>query len=109
MNKIKFGHDDYFKFEMANSHIDNKDIVELIGVSICHIDKLSEQFKKFDTSYGNPNWESEIEYYPLPKGMVIVLFFWSDGIFPTIRRWNPQKEEYYKSKIGSEFEVVITR
>ena len=102
--QIKFSHKNYRKFYLKDAKIENNDMVNLVGVSVCNIDDLPEDFKYFDANYGT---EDEPEYYPLPKGKVIVLFFWYDDLFPTIRRWTPKKEEYYKESIGKEFLINI--
>ncbi len=108
MRAIKFSHDTYKKFFLKDSKVEEADVVELIGVSICEINKLSKEFKTFDSQFG---FEDEPEFYPLPEeGKVIVLFF-CDGscdIFPTIRRWTQQKEKWYKEGIGKEHEIIIT-
>jgi hypothetical protein len=104
--KIKFSHDSYLKFEMKEAIIENGDIVELIGVSVCPIEKLSKSFLEYDTNYGT---ETEPEYFELPKkGMFLVLFFFDGSdIFSTIRRHTEQKMEYYCGNIGKEFIVII--
>lgn len=47
--------------------------------------------------------------YELPKGNLIHLTFLGDKMIPfcTIRRWTPEKLEYYKKNIGNIFMVVI--
>lgn len=108
MKTIKFSHDSYLKFGGTLGIVENGEVVELIGVSVYHSDLLSRDFINYDTNFGT---EETPEYYPLPNGKLIVLFFFAFGmdIFSTIRRWTPQKEEYYRASIGKEFEVVITK
>jgi hypothetical protein len=62
----------------------------------------------YDTEYWNEDG-SDILNYPLPKGQVLVLLFVDDcnKVFTTIRRYTPEKEIYYKSKIGEDFKIKI--
>ena len=85
MRSIKFSHDDYKKFFLSQSVVEDEDVVELVGVSICGIDEMSKEFKRFDSQYGS---DDAPEFYPLPKkGKFIVLFFWDgEDIFPTIQQ-----------------------
>ena len=102
--KIRFSHY-YQKFWLKEAMIEDGDVVELVGVSVCDREQLPKSFLHFDSNYGS---EGEPEYFPLPAGRVIVLFFWDgDDLFSTIRRWTPQKEEYYRNGIGKLFEVKI--
>ena len=108
MRAIKFSHDDYKKFFLSQGVVEDRDIVELIGVSVCEIGMLSKEFKRFDSQYGH---DDAPEFYPLPKkGKVIVLFFWDgDDFLPTMRRWTEQKEKWYRAGIGKEHEVIIAK
>ena len=53
--------------------------------------------------------KSDGSYYPLPKGNVIQLLFLGDKNIPfcTIRRWTPQKFDYYVSLIGETLKIEI--
>ena len=95
MNKIKFSHE-YFKLP------DDRTEIVLLAVFKVHYTELSESFKAYDTMYQGGE-------YPLPKTDLLVLLFCNgkNDLFTTIRRWTPKKEDYYRSKMGEEFEVVI--
>jgi hypothetical protein len=105
MNKIKFSHD-YFKFGGLQhaTAIEHK----LLHVFVEDTKNFGKEFINYDTSYFDEK-EGSKKFYELPKGKVLVLFFFAgfDDVFTTIRRWTPEKENYYKCKIGQEFKVVI--
>ena len=109
MNQIKFSHSRYLKHRVdASDRIRDGAVAHLVSGYVCDVSELPESFIEYDTAYLE---NGEIKHYPLPKGLVIVLFFWVNEykfIFPTIRRWTPKKAEYYESQIGKEFKVVIT-
>lgn len=99
MNKIKFSHE-YNKFFGINSGAR----VKLLEVFIADRKELSSDFINYDarTSKGT--------YYKIPDGKLIILFFYSNetnSAFTTIRRWEQGKENYYRTKIGTSFELVI--
>ena len=85
----------------------------LLQIFIEHSDNFSEDFIKYDTAI------IPCGFYKLPKNKYLILIFesfsmrapssdyWNTEIWTTIRRWTPQKEKYYRSKIGQQFEVVI--
>lgn len=96
MSRIKFSHD-YLKFK------GQKDKAELIALRVVEYEILTPELIEYDTK------TVEGKYYPLPKTKLIKLFFDGDkGIpFCTLRRYTPEKFEYYKSLIGKILEVHI--
>lgn len=95
MNQIKFSKRGYCKLPSAK-------IAVLSYVTI------------YDTTYFNDNGSIHVENgsfekYPLPpRGEYLLLLFIADGaIFTTLRRRTHEKEQYYVSKIGEEFEIII--
>ena len=88
--------------------------VKLLQVFLCDRKDLTEYFIDYDTAYFSGN---ETVYYELPNGKLLVLIFAvvktlalkraSYDIFTTVRRWTPQKEDYYKSNVGEIFNVVV--
>ena len=105
MNEIKFSHI-YRKFP------DNWDTTEfkLIHVFTEDTSTFKESMLAYDTEYWNDD-DSDILRYPLPKGKVLVLFFQGEPnvVFTTIRRLTPEKEKYYKSKVGEKYRITITK
>ena len=74
----------------------------LVGVSVCDIETLPDDFIDYDTDYGKGN-------YPLArKGKFMVLTIFTNGyVWTTIRRYIPYKEKYYRSLIGQEIEIEV--
>lgn len=97
MHVIKFSHD-YEKLPV--NWINTKAI--LMGAAITEKDKLLPAFVYYDTKIAGTN-----EYYQLPNGKIIVLFFKHEtgAIFTTIRRWSEEKWKYYQEVILEQFEM----
>jgi len=114
MNTITFSHPTYSKFAgkgvVSIEH--NGQIIEgmsptLIQIFKCHYNDLSAEFLDYDAQYF-VRYPNRLARYPVPKTELLVLIFKIDSdIFTTCRRWTPQKEKYYRSKIGEEFKIVI--
>lgn len=96
VNEIKFSHK-YPKLWGQTSAI-------LMNIYIMGTEELSDNMIVYDTKISDGN------YYKLPKGKVIVLYFHGgDGIpFTTIRRYTEMKFKYYQSKLREEFNIRIT-
>ena len=96
MNAIKFSHD-YPKLHGQTS-------AELLAVRPIRIDRNTPQeLLEYDTKYDGG-------YYKLATGDYIQLVFLGNLRIPfcTIRKaYPPSKVEYYKSKIGEQFEVMV--
>jgi hypothetical protein len=99
MNRIKFSYE-YRKLLGANYSS-----VILLEVIVVNLDGLSKHFIGYDTD----------SVYKLPaKGEYLLLIFDKNfnpspakNIFTTLRRWTGHKEEYYRSKIGQQFQIEI--
>ena len=96
MSVIKFSHD-YPKLHGQTS-------AELLAVRPIRIDKNTpKELLEYDTKYDGG-------HYKLATGDYIQLIFLGNLRIPfcTIRRaYPPSKVEYYKSKIGERFEVMV--
>jgi len=114
VNKIKFSH----KYEkLIGSMINIDEPVCLLAVFKEHKKNLSLAFLDYDTSYTEilnlETGECVNRNYPLRDTEYLILLF-SQGykLFTTMRasigRYGKDKEEYYRSKQGREFEIVIT-
>lgn len=105
MNKIKFSHN-YFKIDFFP--LGTIFSAKLLHVFVEDSKNFQEDFVDYDTAFINQE-NGLRENYVLPKGKVLVLLFFNnyDRVFTTIRRWTIEKEDYYRSKIGERFQVVI--
>jgi len=99
-NEIKFSHQ-YSKLH-GQVRATLLDVTDAIAS-----DSLHNEFVTIDTEY-RPDTQS-VEYYPLPKGLVVVLTFSGNKKIPftTIRRGTAKALTKYQSLIGKEFDLVI--
>ena len=98
MYSIKFSHkyDKMIGFDLTRPFefkwmylIDDKDV-------------LSRQFLERDTKFEGGG------YYKLPRGIIMVLLLRQDGRYmTTIRRYTPEKYQFYNKLIGSEVGVEV--
>lgn len=101
--KIKF---DYKYAKMPEKTTDT----HLVDVFRMHYDKLSQQFKIYDTEHADG-------YYEIPKTELLVLILISyeknisggseEHLWTTVRTWTEHKEKLYKSQIGSKVGIEI--
>lgn len=99
LNTIKFSHN-YGKLDGCNFSRSR-----LLAVQEVNLKDLPKDFIDYDTSYriGFSHLN-----YGLKNGKYLLLIFWSGKLFTTLRPAYPsRKVEYYKSKIGEEFEIKI--
>jgi hypothetical protein len=72
---------------------------------ICDKKDLSEDFIRYDTAYET---DHGTEYYQLPDGKLMVLFLLCEKqLFTTIRRWDWEKEIFYRNLIGKAVGIEI--
>ncbi len=109
MKKIKFSH----IYEKMPNYTDSPPrSAILLEVVKINSEELHQRFVEYDTIYFDKE-ENNWCHYKLPKGEVLILILKSefDGLidlWTTIRRFTPQKYEYYKNLRGEEFEIEIT-
>lgn len=99
MHKIKFSHVyDKLLIHPYNTHAKQ---IRLLDVLPIRLENLSRAFLRYDTDNGK---------YELPKTgeYMLLLFEKGNSIMPTIRRYKPEKWNYYRGAIGEMFEVIIT-
>jgi len=111
--QIKFSHMQYCKFPNELCMLlENglKPKVRLLEALEINKEELSESFIDFDTAYLTGPDLTDIEHYKLPEGKLILLLFGSamDNVFPTLRRWTPEKWAYYRKNVGKLFRVVVS-
>jgi hypothetical protein len=97
---IKFSHR-YLKLGVLGNRNDMAYTARLVAVQVVDLEDLHPEFLAYDTDNGR---------YELPKrGKYLLLLFHAvGGLFTTLRPAFPsRKEEYYRSKIGQEFDVVF--
>lgn len=100
MNKITFSHKYYKLFAVAHQ-------APLVMAIKMNIKDLPDRLIEWDTAYGD--FDEPAKHYDLSKltEVLVLLFLSGDYLFTTIRRWTPQKEAFYRSKIGQIFEIEI--
>ncbi len=112
MLKIKFS-EEYSKM-LNNSQGEAPRKAILLETFIVETKELHPRFVEYDTSYFDKK-ENNWAYYKLPQDKVIVLLLRTDYandevmMWTTIRRYTPQKFEYYKKNRMEEFEIVINK
>lgn len=76
----------------------------LLGVFCVKKSELSKEFLEYDTSvFVGENYELK------GSNFLLLLFNSPEDLFTTLRPAFPsRKEEYYRSKIGQEFEVIVS-
>lgn len=107
MNQIKFSHKYPKLWNQKSAH--------LIQIRIIEKGCVNDELKEYDTKFyhdqfydhhGNlRDWKES--YYELPNTKLLQLIFIGDKDIPfcTLRRWTPNKEKYYQSKVGEEFKI----
>ena len=96
MNKIKFSHK-YEKLIMSTGLV--APTAMLIQVLNVYLEELSIQFIAYDTD--------GVYQLPVQGEYLLLIIEKFGGIFTTLRRFTPNKNEYYRSKVGEYFEVII--
>lgn len=96
MPEIKFSHE-YYKFVGCKLPFE----AVLLQCFKVNYKELSRCFMAYDTSFDGGE-------YPLPKSDLIVLLLMFDDrkLFTTVRRYTPDKWDYYKSLEGQEVRLV---
>lgn len=75
---------------------------KLLQVLVCDSSDLSLPFIDYDTTYSEGR-------YALPHGRLIILFLKTNNrLWTTIRRWTPEKVNYYKLHVGEEVKIEKT-
>lgn len=93
-NIIKFSHK-YQKFPEDYAHSQLIDVL--------YTNAVSPFFETYDCMYLVDN--SHVRFYSLPSGKKIVLLLKTrkDVLWTTLRKYTPEKDKYYQSKIGQWF------
>lgn len=95
MIRIKFSHV-YKKMPDSLAHTYLKDL------AVIHYNDLTPEEIKEDTE------TVDCQFYQLPKTKLIWLKLWTEGKeWGTIRRWTPEKFDYYSSHVGEEVRIVV--
>lgn len=108
MNKIKFSNE-YDKMMYNAEGIIPKRAI-LMETFIKEAEELHPRFIEYDTSFVDKH--GQLCQYKLPNGKNIILLLKSYihdtmMIWTTIRRYTPQKYEYYSKLRGEEFDIKI--
>lgn len=94
--------------KLNNMDIKNYDFAMLMQCVKVNHTELHQFFVNYDTAWTHDGYT---EWYPLPKTDLILLIFKhtnSDRVFTTIRRYTPEKWDYYKKSEGQDFKIVFT-
>jgi len=101
MIKIKFSHT-YFKMPVR---FEKSALIQVINIDA---KEISDSLYDYDTTYATGF--NEVAKYPLPAGRLILLMLKSKAglLWTTIRRWTPEKEQYYRRLVGQVVECEVT-
>lgn len=102
---MKFSHSTYHKFGWGTMFPDE---TFLVGVTKGKVKDMPKDFLDYDTRYEDEKGEGK--NYPLNFDEGLLLFLYDpkwQRVFPTIRRWTPKKEEYYRSKLGQKLPMEL--
>jgi hypothetical protein len=102
MQTIKFSHE-YFKMPIGY------EISTLLETFIIERSEMSDSFYDYDTTYAIDF--NETARYPLPDGKLIVILLKSKAglLWTTVRRWTPEKEEYYRGLRGENVKIEVKK
>ena len=100
MNKIRFSH--------SYPKLHGQTTARLIDVELTNRAALDEKFVDYDTTYEDC-YPTDFKKFPLSNDLLLVLTFSGNLRIPftTIRRATGMKQNWYQSKIGQQFEIVI--
>ena len=98
MNEIKFSH----RYNKMPPYLGSTRIIEVFSAVYIN---LSPEFIEYDTSYPGGN-------YNVKNGLILVILLlskWNDReyLWTTLRSYNPEKANYYKSLIGQSVRIYI--
>lgn len=76
---------------------------KLVHIQVVDRAAIHQDLLEYDTR------QADGSYYQLPKGQLIhLVFFGNKGIpFCTIRRYTPEKYEYYERMLNESFDIII--
>jgi len=104
MREIKFSH---LYQKLLDEHNDMIDTATLLDVIPVELSECSRAFLDYDTDGG--------KFILPPKGKYLMLVFKkpkegtgisADNLFTTLRRYTPEKMDYYRGLVGSDLQVV---
>lgn len=113
MNKIKFSHKYNKLINVYSEFLLNRAEAQLLEVIQIDYKDLSKAIIDYDTTFihrSKINRMATTRQYQLSQGKLILLIFDSlkTGLFTTIRPFNQDKLNYYKSKLGQSFILEVT-
>jgi hypothetical protein len=104
MKQIKFS-ERYYKLMWDKLYIPKQ--ATLMEVFKTTTECLHPTFIEYDTIFLDEKTFNDA-HYELPKGEILVLLFKTEKfVFTTIRRYTPEKYNYYLKSRGEEFEIVL--
>ena len=90
----------HISFSHRYPKLHGQESARLLSIELRDRCELSDVFVEYDTVFDGG-------HYPLPAGRYMVMVFLGNELIPftTVRRWTEEKFRYYKSGIGSFFNI----
>jgi hypothetical protein len=81
---------------------------ELLQVIRVHHDDLAQPFIQYDTEVNG------VRAWNLPRTHLLLLILATNTpagmeLFTTLRSWNEEKEKYYRTNVGTEFDIEVKK
>lgn len=93
--------------KLLDSHNDVVESAKLLGLFRVKLEDLHSSFLSYDTDNGKCHLPKTGEYLMLLFLKPHESYVTDQNLFTTLRRYTPQKYEYYQKKVGLDFDIVI--
>lgn len=94
------------RFSHQYPKLHNQTLAILYAVVIQDSTAFTPELLEYDTVYYEADGK---HYFPLKPGKYMILLFLGNKYIPftTIRSWDEEKEIYYRSNIGKQFDIGV--
>lgn len=106
MPKIFFSH---IYSKLLDSHNDVIETAKLIGVFCVNLEDLHPSFLAYDTDNGKYKLPRKSDFLMLLFLKPFETYVTDLNLFTTLRRYTPQKDTYYRQKVGMDFDIVVEK